>query len=151
MNFIKTILIKYPTLIQFSKFCIVGAVNTAIDFGVLNLLMHLSGIYKGPQIAVFNVIAFTVAVINSYALNKYWTFKEKKAETKKVPKQFFQYMLVSMIGITVNTSIVYSVATYISPLFGLSAVLWANFAKAMATAVSLLWNFIGYKFIVFKK
>lgn len=151
MNFIKIILIKYPTLIQFSKFCIVGVINTAIDFGVLNLLMYFSGIYKGPQIAIFNVISFTVAVINSYALNKYWTFKEKKAGAKKVPKQFFQYLCVSIIGITINTSIVYSVATYVSPLFGFSVLLWANFAKGLATAVSLFWNFIGYKFIVFKK
>ena len=141
---------KRKSVIQFSKFCVVGVLNTAIDFGVLNLLMYFFGIFKGPEIVIFNIAAFTFASINSYAFNKFWTFKDKAVEVKKTSKQFFQYMAVSIVGITINTAIVYFITT-IPPLFELSPALWANVAKLAATAISLMWNFIGYKFFVFKK
>ena len=49
------------------------------------------------------------------------------------------------------SSVVFGVTTFIPPFFGLSPELWANLAKVAATGFSLIWNFIGYKFIVFKK
>jgi putative flippase GtrA len=137
------------TFIQFIKFAFVGGINTGIDFAVLNSLMWISGIYKGEDIIFFNIIAFTVATINSYFMNKHWTFKAR--EKKEAGKEFSQFFLISLIGISINTSIVYSITTFIEPSFGLSSPLWANFAKASATVISLVWNFIGYKFIVFKK
>lgn len=140
---------KNKPFLQFGKFVIVGFVNTAIDFAVLNLLMYLTNIYKGPEIIIFNAISFTVAVINSYIMNKYWTFGDKSREG--AAKQFVEFLAVSIVGITLNTAIVYGVTTLIQPMFGLGIKLWANFAKATATAVVLGWNFIGYKFFVFKK
>lgn len=67
---------------QFSKFLVVGFMNTAIDFGILNLLMWLTGVYKGQWIILLNATAFAVAVINSYLWNKYWTFRAKEAKEK---------------------------------------------------------------------
>jgi putative flippase GtrA len=145
--------IKEKSLVfqQFIKFCIVGVINTGIDFAVLNLLMWIFGIYKGNWIILLNAISFTAAVANSYLFNKFWTFGEKTTGAGYLTKQFTQFMFVSIIGITINTAIVFTTTTYISPLFGLSTALWANFAKALATGVSMIWNFIGYKFLVFKK
>jgi len=60
-------------------------------------------------------------------------------------------LIISVIGISINDAIVYGLATFTSPLFGLSAQMWTNVAKLFATAASMVWNFIGYKFIVFKK
>jgi putative flippase GtrA len=42
-------------LIQFGKFLAVGTLNTGIDFGTLNLLSWLTGIYGGVQLAPINV------------------------------------------------------------------------------------------------
>lgn len=137
---------------QFSKFVLVGFMNTAIDFGVLNLLMWLTGVYKGSWIILLNVTAFTVAVINSYLWNKFWTFKAKETtEAGEVTKEFIQFIIVSLVAVVINSSIVYSITTFIPPFFGLGQELWANLAKVVATAVALIWNFVGYKFIVFKK
>ena len=137
---------------QISKFVVVGFVNTAIDFGVLNLLMWFTGIYSGKWIFLLNVIAFSAAVINSYFWNKYWTFRAGETrEAAEVSKEFSQFVIVSLIGVAINSSIVFGIATYIPPVFGLGKELWANIAKAAATGISLAWNFIGYKFIVFKK
>jgi putative flippase GtrA len=139
---------KYLGILQFIKFSLIGGLNTLIDFGVLNLLMWLTRTYQGLLILLFNTISFTTAVINSYCWNKYWTFQEK--EKRGIPVQFFKFLIVSIIGAIINGGIVFAITTFIPPIFGLSRELWANLAKAVATAAGLIWNFIGYKFWAFK-
>lgn len=138
---------------QIFKFVVVGFINTAIDFAVLNTLMFMTNIYSGKLIIIFNSISFTAAIINSYFMNKYWTFQSQITENsgEKTPKEFIQFIAVGIIGISINDAIVYAVSTFIPPIFGLSIKLWTNAAKILATAVSMIWNFIGYKFFVFKK
>lgn len=138
---------------QFSKFIIVGGVNTGIDFAVLNVLMYVSGITSGVGLFVLNCISFSVAVINSYYMNKRWTFKEAAAglEGKNAGVQFSQFFIVSIIGITINGLILTGVTTLVAAPFGMSEQLWANIAKLMATGASLVWNFVGYKLFVFKR
>lgn len=135
---------------QIFKFVVVGVINTGIDFAVLNVLMFSTNIYSGKWMIIFNSISFTTAVINSYFMNKYWTFQQQSAESKP-EKEFFQFIIVSVVGISINDTIVYSTTTFIPPIFGLSEKLWANVAKIFATFASMTWNFIGYKFFVFKK
>lgn len=139
---------KISVIFQFAKYATVGFANTAVDFGVLNFLMWLTKIYSGKEIFFLNSISFLVAVTHSYAWNKLWTFRAKE---KDITEQFLQFLAVTLIGLLINGGIVYMITTWLSPMFGLSAIAWANVAKVVATAVSLVWNFIGYKFIVFKK
>jgi putative flippase GtrA len=137
---------------QFSKFVVIGLMNTSIDFAVLNLLMWLTGVYLGRWIILLNAIAFSVAVINSYFWNKYWTFRARETkEAAEVTKEFSQFIVVSLVGVVINSGIVYGITTFIPPFFGLGEEIWANLAKVAATSLALIWNFIGYKFIVFKK
>lgn len=133
---------------QFVRFLAVGVLNTAIDFAVLNLLSLATGITSGNGLIPLNMISFAVAVTNSYFLNRKWTFKD---ESGPAAKKFTVFLIVSIIGAFINTGVVRLVSTNISPMFGLSPQLWLNFAKAVATGVSLLWNFAGFKFIVFKR
>lgn len=135
---------------QFSKFIIVGGINTGIDFLILNILIYITGITAGVELFILNCVSFSVAVVNSYFMNKHWTFQDK-TKPEQEPIKFSQFLAVSIVGIIINGLILTSITSYISPLFGLSAVFWANIAKLMATGVSLIWNFIGYKFFVFKK
>ena len=139
---------KIPIILQLIKFAIVGFANTAVDFGILNLLMATSGIYSGKNIFFLNSISFIVAVTHSFFWNKFWTFKVKKTEATK---EFLQFLIVSIVGLLINGGIVYMITTWFQPMFGMSEVSWANAGKIAATVVSLVWNFIGYKFIVFKK
>ncbi len=138
---------------QFSKFVIVGGVNTGIDFAVLNALMFMTSITQGLGLFVLNCISFSVAVVNSYYMNKRWTFKEAAAglADKSAGVQFSQFFVVSVIGITINGLILTGITTLIAPPMGLSEQLWANVAKLVATGASLVWNFVGYKLFVFKK
>lgn len=140
----KTIKIIY----QIVRFAEVGVLNTFIDFGILNLLIWLTGITGGLAIAPLNAISFLVACTNSYFWNKFWTFEKEGTVTRK---EFTQFLVISGIGIGINTGIVVAGTSLISPLLGFSSGAWANLIKVLATAVSMIWNFLGYKFIVFKK
>lgn len=145
----KKLLVRFPIIEQLVRFVVVGVINTGIDFLILNLEMFLTGITSGPGMLVQNTISFGFATINSYYLNKRWTFGDK--ENKKEGVKFAQFLTVSLIGVIINGGIVYIITTFVSPILGINDQLWANVAKLAATAISLIWNFLGYKFIVFKK
>lgn len=129
---------------QIAKFGLVGVSNTAIDFGILNVLILLTGVTAGIGIVFINALSFTAALLNSYFWNKTWVFKQEKKSN------FYAFLFVTIIGMSLNSGIVFLITTYFSPMFDLSVTQWANLAKAFATIVSLLWNFAGYKLVVFK-
>jgi putative flippase GtrA len=134
------------TAIQFGKFFAVGTLNTAIDFGTLNLLSWLTGIYGGVRLAPINVAGVLLALTNSYLLNKHWTFKASARPRRDVGR----FVLVSLIGVGLNTALVVALTHTVTRPAGLTPQLWENVAKALATGGTLLWDFLGYKFLVFR-
>lgn len=134
---------------QLAKFVLVGALNTFVDLGVLNILILISQVAGGPLYSVFKGISFIVAVINSYFWNKLWVFSARIGEIKK-EKEFFQFLAVSVIGFVINVGTA-TLIVVIGPRFGMTLKLWANLAAIIAAFAGMSWNFVGYKFIVFKK
>jgi putative flippase GtrA len=134
-------------LIQFGKFLTVGALNTGIDFGTLNLLSWLTGIYGGGRLAPINVPGVLLALANSYLLNKHWTFTTPVHP--HTGREVGSFVLVSLIGVSLNTALLVALTRFMTPPVGLTPPLWENLAKALATGGTLLWNFVGYKFLVF--
>src|SRR3989344_2662710 len=98
---------------QAIKFVLVGILNTLVDLGVLNLLIFASGIASGFGYSAFKGISFTVAVINSYFLNKFWTFKMR--ETEGVKREFAQFFIVSLIGFGINVGVASFVVNVVGP------------------------------------
>ena len=121
---------------QFLKFCVVGVIGTAIDFGLLYLLVEFGHVYY----LLAATISFIAAVINNYLLNKIWTFQDKN---RNFFKQFVQFLIVSLVGLGLNLLLLYLLVQY--------AHLWYILAKVLATGVVLIWNFIANKFWTFKK
>jgi putative flippase GtrA len=135
---------KIAILWQLAKFSLVGVLNTAIDFGILNYLSILTGITGGTRVIPLNVLSFSVAVLNSYWWNKNWVFEGKKKAN------FVSFLIVSAIGIAINTGVVFAISTFIPAPSGISSGLWLNLGKILATVLSLAWNFLGYRLVVFK-
>lgn len=66
--------------------------------------------------------------------------------------EFIGFVVVSVIGAGINSLILTGlVASFGHALPSISDKLFKNIAKIVATMVSLIWNFIGYKFFVFRK
>lgn len=67
--------------------------------------------------------------------------------------QFATFLIVSLVGLLINSTIVVIASNFITPYleFTINADTIKNVAKICATAFSLVWNFIAYKLIVFKR
>lgn len=151
-KFIANLIKRYPVIPQFIKFAMIGFMNFFIDIGILNLLMFASGRSAGIHYTVFKAISFLVAVTFSYFFNKYWTFRDK-SKAQQV-RQFSQFLFVSVIGMIINVTTASTIVNYIAPqirFITLTGKIWGNLGAVGGSAIGLIWNFIGYKFWVFKK
>jgi len=137
-----------PVIYQFAKFAAVGTLNTFIDFGVLNLEIFLFSVSSGILYSVFKGISFLAATTNSFFWNKYWTFNSK---TPANPKETLKFYVVAIVGWVINVSLASFVVNVLSRPISFSPNLWANIGALVGVAGSFLWDFLGYKFIVFKQ
>jgi putative flippase GtrA len=138
---------KSPLIHKGIKFLIVGILNTGIDFFIFNTLIAFTGIDNGIFVLVFKSISFLIALLNSYELNRWWTFDKAAASRNK--KEFARFLGVTLISFLVNVGATAIIANVFHPLFGMSQVRWDNVAALAATGLNLVLNFIGYKLFVF--
>jgi len=139
------------TFSQFFRYAVIGVVNTLIDWGVLNVLLFTTRRTDAVSYALFKSLSFCLAMTNSYFLNKSWTFKDEDGGVNSAATlmKAGKFVLVNLVGLGINASLASLVA---SRGYGQADfILWANLGAVAATAASLVWNFFGYKFLVFKK
>jgi len=159
---------KQKLVFQVGKFGLVGLLNTLIDIFLLNILIKLGLGLEFPlfgyKVVGANIVSVTVAMTNSYFLNKYWTFEAKKSQDQV--REVLRFIFITVIGMFLLHQIVFnSLLTYwtkpahlmvdLSHFLGLGRIfsdsfIILNFAKLSALVVSLVWNFIGYRLWVFK-
>jgi len=138
----------FSVLFQFYKFGLVGAANTLLDTAIYNVFLVTTGIAAGGEIIGFKAISFTVAVLHSYFWNKYWTFGTK---SHIAAGELGKFVAISIAGLGIALGTVHVIINMIGPLEGVSPFVWANIGQAAAIVFSTVWNFVGYKFIVFGK
>ncbi len=153
---LRNILNKYPAIGQFVRFGLIGGLNTGVDLIILNILMFSTGLFVGTPYTFFKSISFIFAATFSYFMNKQWAFKDSSKE--KAVQKFSQFFAVSLIGMIVNVSVASLVVTYLQPFIAtqitfltIDQKIWGSIGALFGTAIGLIWNFIGYKFFVFKK
>lgn len=132
---------------QFVRFIVVGGINTVVDLAVLNaLIFGFDAGREGALFAVFKTAAFAVAVANSYVLNKLWTFESKDT---RVQGTLVPFLVISLVGLVLNVGTAAIFATYLPAPHGLLEPLWPSVASLTGTAAGLVWNFVGYRTMVF--
>lgn len=125
---------------QIVRFGVVGVINTFVDFAILNLLYHV----VGWPLLVSNTISVSVAIVNSFLWNRYWTFSTRRSGVWH--QQALAFLLVSLTGLLINDAGIWLLNT----IWGGSSVLAINLQKAGASIISLVWNFIGYRLLAFR-
>ena len=93
---------RVPSLFEFSKFAVVGVLNSGVDFGILNLLMLITSVSSGAGFLAFKSVSVTLGVLNSYLWNKYWTFKTSNSADAR--REFMAFMVVTLIAVGVNVA-----------------------------------------------
>ena len=133
MTQIHTFIRQYQRII---RFCIVGAANTLIDFIAFSGCIHFLGV--NPAIA--QIAGYSAGTINSFFLNKRWTFKSN-GPNPKTGYQLLNFALINLISLSITA-------------WGLTLLtdgLRVNvyLGKLIITALAQTVNFAGYKLIVF--
>ena len=135
-------------IFQLAKFTLTGVFNASIDFGILNILMVFSGITAGVGYVIFKSVSFIIANLNSYFWNRMWTFEEKGGGESG---EYLKFLIVSIIGLLINVGAASFIVNFTNPSFNFNDNQWANIGAVVGSFAGLLWNFLGYKLIVFKK
>ncbi len=136
------------TIFQFIKYSLIGAISTLLGWAVFNLLIFLSSTAQGLIINLFAIIAFIVSRIYSFFWNKYWVFRHHRIDNIKM--EWIKFFAISGILTVINLVILHLGVNVIGPSFGIDSVIWANIFFLLSIPTSLLGNFFGYKFLVFR-
>lgn len=81
-----------------------------------------------------------------------WLIFNLKQKADEHATHFMVFAIVSIIGLLINIGIVSLASNYlVGGNSGPGADLLKNEAKILATIVSLVWNFLGYKMLVFRR
>ncbi len=138
----------YIFIYQLAKFLLVGALATIFDLGTLSIFMAVYGVASGLYYALFKGASFIIATIAKYFFDKFWAFEKK--ETEKAGTEFTKFFAVTLLGLVINVGVASAVVA-MGPQFGLPADAWAKIGGIAAVLITFAWNFVAYKFIVFKK
>lgn len=125
------------------RFAVVGGANTALDFALLFIFVGL-----GLNSIAANYISTSIAFVFSFFVNKSFTFKSKGGNVKK---QFAIFLAVSIIALWVIQPILIVIVTAVLSPFGWNESVVLFIAKLVATVGSLVWNYVFYSKLVFKK
>ena len=133
---------------QLGRFVITGLMNFCVDAGSGIFLSQLFQIdIKSDGFIPFLVFTSEIAIVNSYLWLRTWTFGEK---TKPTRKEFIAFLMVTLVGLGINITAT-KIAIHSFGVFNLAnSAQLLSVSKVAATAISLFWNFLGYKFFVFK-
>jgi putative flippase GtrA len=148
---------KFLFVFQMAKYLLVGILATLVDLGIMNLLMFVSGFSSGLPFALFKATSFLIATFTKYFGDKFWAFEQMDKEGMK--KELGQFYLVTLVGMAINVFVASFVVDFLGmhiiTLFGselgMTAKMIANIGGIAAALAAAVWNFFGYKFIVFKK
>ena len=138
---------RYLFIFQAAKFLLIGALATLIDLGVFKFLDFT---FMGTALTdmVFKGISFLVATFAKYWGDKFWAFE--KMEKTKMGMEITQFYIVTVIGLGINVGVFSLIVTAIGPQFGIVIDTWKTISVLTAAIIVAVWNFLGYKFIVFK-
>ena len=149
---------KRQEIARFLKFCVVGTIGTAIDFGLFNLFHNVLGLHQVPS----NTLSISAAIVNNYTWSRFWVYPETK--DRQGGKKFAQFVIVSVIAWALNTGILWStdhwlfgeaglfagISAWFAALIGMEhSVFSSNLAKVIATGVVLFWNFFANRLWTF--
>lgn len=116
---------------QFSRFFIVGAFSTLIQFSILISLVEISAV-KAIWASTF---AYIGGALINYFLNRYFTFKSDLSHKKTL----IRFSLNSIFGLVLNFTVIGIFLIYYSYIL----------SQVWASGIVLVWNFLVHRYWTF--
>ena len=136
---------------RFIKFAIVGVCGSVIDFGFFNLLTLA---FSVSSIAS-SIVSFSLAVINNFVLNRFWTYPETRQNP--IYKPLIQFVMVSCLGLAIRVPLFAWLEKVLIPLAAKTiphvltpTIVGHNVSLALVIGVVMLWNYFVNRFWTFK-
>lgn len=135
---------------QIIKFGVVGLFCFVIDFGLTTGLANLLGVHY----LISKFVGFVVSAIVNYCLTVKFVFTKKKEMDKK--KELTIYLILSVFGLLINELMmficydgIYLHTAALQELISESSMV--SLSSIVATAVSMVYNFISRKLFLERK
>jgi len=134
---------------RFIKFLAVGIISSIVDFGLMNLFTLAFNL----SLVLSQAISFTVAVLNSFLWNRYWTYPDSRS--RSAIQQLVQFIVVNVAGIGIRTPLISWLDKILfklldnfsfSPLPLSNMVISQNTALAISILIVMMWNFFINRF-----
>jgi len=141
---------RYLFVYQLAKFLLIGAFFSVFDLIIFNFLLGYFGISREEIVryAFFVIISFTIVTVIKYLGDKYWAFE--KSGMDRAGMEITTYFVITLISGVIQTASASFLFALIPSILG-NAMVVGNIAKIGGIVIASVWNFLGYKFIVFKK
>jgi putative flippase GtrA len=116
------------------RFGAVGIANTGLDVAIFSILTLLAGVTA----VAANVVSYSAGIGLSFALNRSWTFRDRKGQGSL--KQFMLFVAGNLAGLAISTLVVALLVGAWGPLP----------AKAASVGVTFAWNYLYSARVVFR-
>lgn len=140
---------RFLIFFQAGKFILAGILATLMDWGVFKFLRLVFPFEIAILKNSLKGTSFLVATFGKYWLNKFWTFE--KTEKKGVGREISQFYAITLFGLLLNVLIFSLLVNTLGPKWGILPKTWETMAVIFSAVLVAVWNFFGYKFLVFKK
>ena len=121
---------QFPLLKEFVKFAIIGTTSSVINFIIYYSVTAIWDVWY----VYSSIWSFVLSAVFNFTMNKVWTFRNHHFGIDEIMRQLSRYLLVMLVGLGVNTGIIYGVTEGLGVDWRLS---WV-----VATGIVAIWNFI---------
>lgn len=132
-------------VLQAAKHLLVGAFATVIDLKIFEFLAWIFSF----NLILPKGISFLLATSIKYLGNKQWAFE--KPERDGIAKEIFQFFIVTVVGMSIDIAFFFYFVNIMGPQFQTPEYVWVKLSVILSALVAAVWNFLGYKFLVFNK
>jgi len=142
-----------PLARQAIKFGVTGTIGAIIDFSTYTILTRVLNwervvSFFGFEVIAANMVSVLLAILGNFLLNKYWTFRDNNEQVLQQGLTYFGFNTVTWVLNQILTSVFVFRVAWLGTLFGDQR----DFvAKALAIGVIMFVNFLGSKFLIFRK
>lgn len=120
---------------RFLRFCITGGLNTAIDYLVYTLLT----LKFGMGLYIAQVISYSAGMLNSYCVNRKWTFD---TNNRFFGREMGRFIAVNLMILGISIAVMYGLNTALG---------WHYLIiKAMTVVITMVLGFAANRLLVFR-